>query len=76
MEQRIREVSPRIEQDELEMIIGLENQISTLTRLYNQRTSDILCRLAAGVEIEDGTHVARLEDVTEGPVRTIQLIIR
>lgn len=69
----IREIRPRVAQADLEMIIGLENQIRSLVRIYNRQTSAILTRLIAGAEIEAGTHTAELEEDTCGPVRATTL---
>jgi hypothetical protein len=78
MAQKIREF-PRAEvvtQAELDTIIGLDNQIRSLTKTRDAHSRRILDCVLAGGRIEPGTHVADLEESTEGSTRTIRLVFR
>lgn len=57
----------------MDALIGVRNQIQSLTRLYNRQAAELLARLMAGAEIESGTHTAFIEEESCGPLRTVKL---
>ncbi len=62
-------------QEEVDVIIGIENQIRTLQRVYNERTASILSRLLAGCAVERGSNQIETEEVGEGPQQLTRLVI-
>lgn len=62
----MRESALVITQDEIETLIGLENQIRNLQRMFERQAADVLDRLMAGATVEPGTHTAEIEETREG----------
>jgi hypothetical protein len=64
-----------VEQAKIDCLIGLGNQIRQMTAIYNEEAAALRERLEAGAEVEPGVHTAELEQVTEGGVRTVRLVL-
>jgi hypothetical protein len=67
---------PCVAQEELDTVIGIENQIRALVNLYNRKTNSILTRMQEGATVEVGTHTAYIEEEMEGPCQKLQLVVR
>jgi hypothetical protein len=64
--------SDLISQEELEVMIGLANQLRTLNKLYAKRAGELLLRLQAGAAVEYGVHTAEIEDFWDKKGQRIQ----
>ncbi len=72
----LRVVRPApVSQQELESLIGIQNQIRHLRRMYDRQCADLLDRLLAGVDVEPGIHQAEAHTEESGPRRVTRLII-
>ena len=65
-----------MEQREIEHLIGLENHIMQLQRIYNEAAADVMDRILNGALVESGTHTAGVRHSNRGRVRTVRLVIR
>lgn len=74
--QALKIVTSPITQEEIEAIIGLQNQIMQLDRMMCRRQEDILRRLLAGNPVEAGIHLAEIEQVIEGGSQTTRVVLR
>jgi len=62
-----------VTQQDLEMVVGLDNQIRALRALRDEHCARILERLAAGCPVEFGHHSAELHSRNRGAVRVVRL---
>lgn len=65
-----------ITQQELEALIGLRNQIHSLSVLFKKQAFELMERFQSGCQIEPGIHTAELRDVADGPIRSTRMVIR
>lgn len=68
-------VNPIVTQDEIDSLIGIENQIRHLEKIRNKRSREIFDRLIAGAEVEQGIHRAEIEEEDRGKERVRKLLI-
>ena len=52
-----------VTQEDIEALIGLQNQIRNLQRMYDKQAAALLDLLVAGAEVETGTHTAEVEHI-------------
>jgi len=64
-----------VSQDELDALVGIQNQIHRLSKIYDRRCREVFERLLLGASVECGTHIAELEEMDEGPIRTTRLVL-
>lgn len=68
--------TPPIKQDELDEIIGLDNEVRRLQALRGPKADGIMDRLMSGAHIEIGHHTARVVVQRKGGVETRRLEVR
>jgi hypothetical protein len=76
MATQIRTLTPAaISQRDLDVIIGLDNQIRALQQMRNERCADLLSRILSGQEVEPGCHSANLNQAGSGAFRSFRLCL-
>jgi hypothetical protein len=55
---------------------SVANRVHSLTQLYDRRSGEMLHQLLRGAPVEHGAHMAELEELYKGSVRTTSLVIR
>lgn len=68
-------IRPSVSQDELRALVGLQNQIRQLSKLYNSGAADVMKRILSGAAVESGIHTAEIEQTFDGPARVEKLLI-
>jgi hypothetical protein len=66
---------PVISQQEIETLIGFNNQVRHLKKVRNRLSSDLIERLLAGCKVEQGTHSAELKVQQKGARRVTDLLV-
>lgn len=72
---RLMAAQDTVTQEELEILIGFENQIRQLQRLRSHQRGAIVDRLLAGAAIEPGTHTAEIQTDRTGGDLVTRLVI-
>jgi len=67
--------SAAISQRELDVIVGLENQVRALQQMRDDRCSDLLSRMLSGQGVEPGCHSATLTQSGGGAFRSFTLCL-
>ena len=63
-----------VAQRDLDMIIGLDNQIRSLREMRDAQCGALLTRMLAGCPVEPGHHSASLQQSGNGATRTFSLV--
>ena len=71
----IRFVPGLIAQQDLEVVVGLDNQIRTLRAMRDEKCGEIVGRILAGSAISPGRNCAELLQEDRGPRRIFRLAI-
>ena len=73
--ERLSLVSVDVAQADVEIVIGLENQIRALREMRDRKCLEILDRISKGGHLEPGTHSAEVRIENYGASRVVRLII-
>jgi hypothetical protein len=68
-------VRATISQEQLQLLVGIRNQIRQLTRLYDKESAPLLLRLLNGAKVERGLHHAEVETSLEGSAQIQKLVV-
>jgi hypothetical protein len=72
---RVLRFPPGISQRDIEQMINIDTQIHTLQVIRNKHVDDVIGRLLAGADVEDGLHCVALRQSPAGAVRVISLCV-
>ena len=64
-----------VPQAEIEFLLGVENEIRELNRIYDEHAAEVLRLRRAGASVEPGAHTVHIKEIHQGPAVSYRLVL-